>query len=245
MAYGMLTKSNTEDDTEDVAASESGVYYVPPTEKATTAIPTTTDPLADNYTYQLWKGTSSGGSSGASTAATPTGQTTVSGTKYSGTAPTLGDIPDYKAPEEWSGEKMAGEVQKKSALGLRQARQMLREATAGLGTDPAGRLALKNALAQHGINIQGTMAQAEAAAETSEANELARKTNEAQVKYQAETTYLYQTYQAAWNKYISTGEQYSTTKQDYADGTDASGTSTKSYFKTLGYSSEDLEGAVA
>jgi len=121
--------------------------------------------------------------------AQPVGKVTVSGIKYSGAAPTLGQLPTYKAPEEWSGTKMASETAKKAALGLRQIRQALREATAGLGNDPASRLALRKALAQHGINVQGVMSSAQSAAETSEANELARKAAEAQANFQAELTY--------------------------------------------------------
>jgi hypothetical protein len=209
-------------DDEDTTTStdSTGEVYVPSTSSSVSATPVERGSI-----------TTSGSK------LSPTGTTTTTTTKYSGTAPTLGDLPTYEAPAEWTGEQMAAKTQEKAALGLRQARQALRESTAGLGTDPASRLALKTALAQHGINIQGTMSVAGTAAENAESAELARKTTEAQTNFQAKQNYLYQTYQNEWNKYLTTGKTVSSTQNTYSS---SSSSENGNYWQTHGYTQEDL-----
>lgn len=122
----------------------------------------------------------------------------TSKTTYSGKAP--GAAPVFKAPEEWTASQRAGEVQSQAALGLKQNRQALREAIAGLGNDPASRLALRDALNAHGINIERTLLGAKTAAQQEEARDVNQKLAVAQAEY----TSAANAFEAEWRKYLST-----------------------------------------
>lgn len=171
---------------------------------------------------------SGGGMSGdsvysASQMPVQTGQTSTSYREFQGSAPTPGALPEYAAPEEWSGERRAGEIQKSAALGIREARRSLTEATAGLGNDPASAYALRQALAQHGINIEGTLAGARAETYQKEQSDIALRTHTADVEYQARINDRNLRYEAAMNKWLNTAKDISTTSASYTPYGDLTG----------------------
>lgn len=164
--------------------------------------------------------------------AQPTGRTTTSTntsqTTYSGEEP--GAAPTFQAPEAWTPQQTAAEVQTQAALGLRENRQALREAIAGLGNDPASRLALRDALAQNGINVERTLLGAQTAA-TNKANaDFTQRMAVAQAEYASAEN----AFNAEWQKYLSTGKNVSTatsTSQNLyggSTGETGSGTTTAS-----------------
>lgn len=158
-------------------------------------------------------GTGGGGSQNS----TPmvTGSTQTQQMMPIGPAPEFPALPQYTAPQEWSASKKAGEVQKEAGLGLREERRSLREATAGLGTDPASAFALREALAQHGINVERTLLGAREAVTAKENADLARRTREAEIQYQAKINQNAQKFQAEYNKWLTTAKTTSTASSTY------------------------------
>lgn len=183
----------------------------------------------DTRTSTMSSGT--GGMGGVTTLSAPlqpTGQTTTQKTSYTGKAPT--NTPVFKAPEEWTPSQRAGEQQAQSALGLRENRQALREAIAGLGNDPASRLALRDALNAHGINIERTMLGAKTAAQQEES----RQMNQRMTVAQAEYTNAQNAFENEWRKYLSTGETVSTAKKTYDTNSNETTGGNGIYFRSVG-----------
>lgn len=156
-----------------------------------------------------------GGMVGAMQRPIPIGSTSTQQTQPIGPAPTLGPLPEFQAPEEWTGRERAGEVQKAAGLGLKESRRSLREATAGLGNDPGSAYALRQALAQHGINVERTLLGARESAFQKEQVDMARKQRQAEIEYQSKINRQAMEFEAAYNKWMSTAKTTSTTRTDY------------------------------
>jgi hypothetical protein len=103
--------------------------------------------------------------------------------------PELGEIPDISLPQ-YDEQRVMKAAQKKASLGIRASRRALREATAGLGTDPQSAQVMRNALAQHGISIAGTLGEAEQAAQMEEERRLDRESRPVMMKWQADVQAL-------------------------------------------------------
>jgi len=169
---------------------------------------------------------SAGGGTGSDSAPdrpVQTGQTSTSQREFAGPAPIPGELPTYEAPEEWTGERRAGEVQKSSALGIREARRSLTEAVAGLDSDPGGAFALRQALAQHGINIERTVAGARSEAYQKEQQDLSRRTHTADIEYQARINDRNLQFEASFNTWMNTAKDVSTTASTYTPYGDLTG----------------------
>lgn len=157
------------------------------------------------------------------TPARPTGSVSTSKTIYAGEAPEMGDIPTLKKPEEWSPSKVAGEVQKKSALGLKLAKRSLREATASLGRDPMSSLMMRRALESHGINTERTLTGARQEVEAEEWRDMQMEYNVRSANWQAKIQHTRDKFQAAWNKWAAGGTRVTTTTPTYGMGEGTSG----------------------
>ena len=163
-------------------------------------------------------------SSGYSTNQAPTMATATSTRTFTGTMPTY-TAPTFTAPEEWSNEKMAGAVQKKAALGLREARRSLREVTANMGTDPESQNNMRKALGQHSIDIERTVLGARSSAEQEESTTLNREYIEAQLNFNAKLQATRDNFDAQFQKYINSAKTTNVTTTGNAGNFGSSGMS--------------------
>lgn len=148
----------------------------------------------------------------------PKGQTTVQRTTYSGKAPKIPELETFVAPEGWTDQQRAEEVQKQAGLGLREARLALRETINGLQNDPASKLARARALQAHGVNVERAISTARRASTDIENIEEAKDLQEATINYQAYLNNRNAIIQQAWNAWLSTGVTISTSKYLYDSG---------------------------
>jgi len=158
----------------------------------------------------------------------PLAQTTTqkTSTKYKGKAPEFpdfgptpkpnrvefGELPEKpefptERPElnlpEYDEARVRRETEKSMGVERKLLQRTLREQTAGLGRDPQSQRVLRDALQQHGINTSIMRRNIEEEKSAQEERRVARETQPALVKYQADVQFMRDKHQGDWNAYAN------------------------------------------
>lgn len=180
-------------------ANAPGRYWNPKTQTfmgGTTAQPRTTRATGRSYPV--------GGVGGA-------GRETITQRKPTMAMPERPTMPTFEMPE-WDESKIRRAAQRKAAPRLRSLRrQMEREAGRQYENPNVKRMTLRQAMEGYGLGLGTIMSQAEAAGRAEYGQEYGREFAGAQMTYQAQTQAMMQGYQNAFNAYLASMQQTTTT----------------------------------
>jgi len=125
--------------------------------------------------------------------------------------PKMPTIPAFVAPE-WDESKIRKAAQRKAAPRLRSLRrQMEREAGRQYENPNVKRMTLRQAMEGYGLGVGSVMAEAEAAGRAEYGQEYGMEFAGAQTTYAAQTQALMQSYNNAFNAYLQSMQQVTTT----------------------------------
>lgn len=138
-------------------------------------------------------------------------RTTVTGREPTMPKPEMPTIPAFKMPE-WDESKIRKAAQRKAAPRLRSLRrQMEREAGRQYENPNVKRMTLRQAMEGYGLGLGSIMSEAEAAGRAEYGQEYGREFAGAQATYAAKTQAMMASYQNAFNAYLASMQQTTTT----------------------------------
>ena len=153
--------------------------------------------------------------------------TTVTGITRKGEAPAAPVVPGFEAPE-WDEREIAKMTQRKAAPSLRRLRSQINEAMSRSYDNPnVKRMTLREALAGYGLGVEGIMSGAGSQATGEYGAKYGREFQASQIDYQAKVNTLMQSYQNAFQSWVSSGVQTSKTTSGPGTGTGESGSAWK------------------
>ena len=147
----------------------------------------------------------------------PTGSETTTSWTPPGPAPTMGEIPEFEAPE-WDEGEISRIRQVRAAPGVRRLRGAVQQAMGGVYESPQiKRMTLRQALAGYGMGLESVMSGAGREARGEYGEEYGREYAGEQMEWQANAQRISQMYSGAMQAWAQSGTQVSTQEIQYGD----------------------------